>query len=62
MINPKWREYYLLLEKIRREGSVNMYGVEPVLAQEAGITRTLAKEVASNWRENYSELKHLYGW
>lgn len=62
MINLKWRDYYLLLEEIRREGSVNMYGVEPVLAQEAGITRTLAKEVAASWRENYNELKHLYGW
>ncbi len=62
VINPKWRSYYYLLESIRREGSCNMWGVEPLLAKEAGITPALAKEVAASFRENYAELNKKYGW
>lgn len=60
IINPEWKEYYILLEGIRKSGICNMWGASPYLAALAGIDHKLAKEVLCSWIENYSELKELY--
>ena len=59
-INPEWKEYYLVLEGIRRSGICNMWGASPYLAEFAGITQSLAKDVLLSWIENYDELNNLY--
>lgn len=59
-INPEWKNYYLLLEGIRQSGICNMFGAHPYLAELAGISLELAKNVLSNWIKNYDELKKLY--
>jgi len=59
-INHKWKEYYIMLEAIRQSGICNMWGASPYLAELAGITKSLAKDVLLSWIENYDELKNLY--
>ena len=49
-----------MLEAIRQSGITNMWGASPYLAEFAGITQGLAKEVLVSWIENYDELKNLY--
>lgn len=59
-INHDWKNYYLLLEGIRQSGICNMWGAHPYLAELAGITQSLAKEVLMSWIMNYDELKQIY--
>ena len=59
-INPKWKNYYILLEGIRQSGICNMWGANPYLAELAGITQGLAKDVLCSWIKNYDEIKKLY--
>ena len=59
-INHKWKDYYIMLEAIRQSGITNMWGASPYLAEFAGITQGLAKDVLLSWIENYDELKNLY--
>ena len=59
-INHKWKDYYIMLEAIRQSGITNMWGASPYLAEFAGITQGLAKDVLISWISNYDELKKLY--
>ena len=59
-INPEWKDHYIMLEAIRKSGITNMWGASPYLAEFAGITQGLAKDVLVSWIENYDELKNLY--
>lgn len=59
-INHKWKDYYIVLEAIRQSGITNMWGASPYLAEFAGITQGLAKDVLLSWISNYDELKGLY--
>lgn len=59
-INYEWKEYYMILEGIRRSGICNMWGASPYLAELAGITQGLAKDVLLSWITNYDELRGLY--
>lgn len=59
-INLEWKEYYMILEGIRRSGICNMWGASPYLAELANIDHKLAKEVLCSWIKNYNELKALY--
>ena len=59
-INHRWKNYYLLLEGIRCSGIVNMWGAAPYLAELAGITQSLARDVLMSWISNYDELKMTY--
>ena len=59
-VNHQWKNYYLLLEGIRCSGIVNMWGAAPYLAELAGITQSLAKDVLMSWISNYDELKQTY--
>ncbi len=59
-INHHWKNHYLLLEGIRQSGIVNMWGAAPYLAELAGITQSLAKDVLMSWITNYDELKDTY--
>ena len=59
-INPEWKEYYVILEGIRKSGICNMWGASPYFAELAGITHSLAKDVLCSWIKNYSELEKLY--
>lgn len=60
IINPEWKEYYMILEGIRKSGICNMWGASPYLAELASIDHELAIKVLCSWIENYSELKKLY--
>jgi hypothetical protein len=59
-INPRWKDYYIILEGIRQSGICNMWGANPYLAAYAGITQSLAKDVLCSWIKNYDEIKKLY--
>lgn len=59
-INHGWKDYYILLEGIRRSGICNMWGASPVLATVAGISQTLAKDILLSWIANYEELRMTY--
>ena len=59
-INPKWKDYYILLEGIRCSGICNMLGASPYRAELAGITHGLAKDVLCSWIKNYKEIQELY--
>lgn len=59
-INEEWKEYYILLEGIRKSGITNMWGASPYLAELAGIDHKLAQKILCSWIEHYSELKKLY--
>lgn len=61
-INHDWKEYYILLEGIRRSGKCNMWGAHEPLADLANITKSLAKDILLSWIQNYEELKQLYNW
>ena len=60
LINPEWREYYLVLEGIRRSGICNMWAGADPLNQLTGCGIKRAQEVLVSWIENYDELKNLY--
>lgn len=59
-INPEWKEYYMILEGIRRSGICNMWVGDDPLNQITGCGSKKAQEVLLSWIENYDELKNLY--
>ena len=58
----EWDEYYQTLENIRKSGITNMFGAAPYLAQLEGIDEKLARQVLSNWMQNYDALSERFGW
>lgn len=61
-INPAWKTHYQTLEAIRRSGETNMFGAAPYLAEYDSIDIKLAREILTNWMQNYDELCAEYGW
>ena len=61
-IKPEWNEYYQTLENIRKSGITNMFGAAPYLARIEGIDEKLARQVLSNWMQNYDALNKQFGW
>ena len=59
-INHDWKEYYIILEDIRKSGICNMWGAAPVLADFAGIPKSLATDILLSWISNYNELAKIY--
>ena len=59
-INSEWKDYYKVLEDIRRSGICNMWGAADQLNQLTGCGSKRAKEILLSWIENYDELKNLY--
>ena len=58
-INSEWKDYYKVLEGIRRSGICNMWGAADPLNQLTGCGSKRAEEVLLSWIENYDELKNL---
>ena len=61
-IREDWYEYYKMLEAIRESGVTNMFGAAPYLATCCDIDEKLARQVLSNWMQNYDELSKMFGW
>lgn len=61
-IVAEWKDYYFMLEDIRRSGVVNMWGASPYLAVMAQISLELANDVLLSWIHNYTELNNMYNW
>lgn len=59
-VNHDWKNYYIMLEAIRRSGICNMWGAHPYLAATAGISQKLAQEILMSWISNYDELRMTY--
>lgn len=59
-INLEWKEYYMVLEGIRRTGVTNMYGAAPYLKEFCPeLSLAQASEILCNWMHNYNELVRL---
>ena len=61
-IREEWEEYYNYLEDLRKSGVTNMFGAAPYLVEDFCIDKYLAREILSNWMQNYSALSDRYGW
>lgn len=48
------KKTWLYLEWLRRTGQTNMFGAVPYLINEFGFNNEKAKEVLSDWMENYN--------
>ena len=48
------KQYYDVLEEIRKSGITNMFGAAPYLqARFPGLTESEAKEIILDWMQNY---------
>ena len=61
-IRDDWEEYYKFLEALRRTGVCNMYGAGIYLIECFNIPNSEARNILSNWMENYDELSDKYDW
>ncbi len=61
-IKPEWNNYYQTLENIRKSGIINMFSAAPYLAACEGIDENLARQVLSNWMQNYNQLNKQFNW
>lgn len=43
------------LDEVREDGSINMFGAAPVLAQMYGIPKHDAREILTLWMDSFSE-------
>jgi hypothetical protein len=62
-IKEEWKEYYEVLEGIRRTGFCNMFEASIYLEEfcpELKATKGLAKEILCSWITNYDELDKKY--
>jgi len=48
------KKTWLYLEWLRRTGQTNMFGAVPYLINEFGFDNEKAKEVLSDWMQNYN--------
>ncbi len=48
------KKTWLYLEWLRRTGQTNMFGAAPYLINEFGFDNKKAKEVLSDWMQNYN--------
>jgi len=55
-----YKDYYLYLEDLRQSGVTNMFGAAPFLAVEFDLDRKTAREILTNWMNNYSEIAEKY--
>ena len=62
-IIENWKEYYDVLEGIRRTGYCNMWGASPLLKEFCPeLSAKESKEILCNWIHNYNELNEKFGW
>lgn len=62
-IREDWKEYYDVLEGIRRTGACNMWGSSPLLKEFCPeLSEKEAGEILCNWIHNYNELNKKFGW
>ena len=48
------KKTWLYLEWLRRSGQTNMFGAVPYLINEFGFDNEKAKEILSDWMQNYN--------
>lgn len=46
--------YWIYLEKLRRSGTINMYGAAPYLERAFDLSKTEAREILADWMRNYN--------
>ena len=46
-------KHWIFLEKLRRSGTVNMFGAVPYIMHEFNVAQNDAKEILANWMRNY---------
>lgn len=62
-IKEEWKEYYDVLEGIRRTGICNMWGASVYLKEFCPeLSEKESKEILLNWISNYNTLNAKYGW
>jgi len=62
-IKDEWKDYYDVLEGIRRTGVCNMWGSAIYLAEFCPeLTLPEAQEILLSWIANYNTLSEKYGW
>ena len=62
-IREDWKEYYDVLEGIRRTGVCNMWGSSIYLKEFCPeLSENDAKGILCNWIHNYNELNKRFGW
>ena len=62
-INKDWKEYYDVLEGIRRTGVCNMFSSSVYLKEFCPeLSEQEAKKILCSWMTNYEELRSTYGW
>lgn len=60
-MKEEWKDYYMFLESLRESGVTNMFGAAPYLeAAFPELKGKSAREVLSNWMQNYSEISKKY--
>lgn len=60
-MKEEWKDYYMFLESLRESGVTNMFGAAPYLeAAFPELKGKPAREVLSNWMQNYSEISKKY--
>ena len=62
-IREDWKEYYDVLEGIRRTGVCNMWGASIYLKEFCPeLSEKDAEGILCNWIHNYNALAAMYGW
>lgn len=62
-IKEEWKEYYDVLEGIRRTGICNMWVASVYLKEFCPeLSEKESKEILLNWISNYNTLNAKYGW
>jgi hypothetical protein len=54
-ITQEEKEAFEFLNDLRRDGSVNMFGAAPVLAEEFGLEKREARTIVTKWMDNFNE-------
>jgi hypothetical protein len=53
--NPDWQIYYDYLDSLREEGTVNMFGAGPYLADVFDLNKLEARSILLKWRDEFSK-------
>jgi len=59
-MKEEYKDYYLYLETLRESGVTNMYGAAPYLESAFDLDKKTAREILSNWMNNYDEIAKKY--
>lgn len=55
-MKKEWMDYYIYLEELRESGITNMFGATPYLQEHFNLEKKQAREILSNWMQNYEEI------